>query len=100
MKFTSDYAPLLSRINGAFESAVDKTLDDHRSGARRVTGEYAASLRATRDGLTARIGSDLPRAAAMRFGADVGARRGPHHGPVDTYDDGREFVERMGEELR
>jgi len=100
VKVTTDYTPIERRIQSGHERAVADTLAAHRADVTRVTGEYAASLQASTDGLKSRIGSPLPRALAMRFGANVGARRGPHHGPVDTFDDGREYVERMPAAIR
>lgn len=100
MRLTTDYSPIEDRVQRGHDRAVRGVLDDHRQQAPSLSGEYAASLQARGSGLTARIGSPLPQARALRQGANVGSRQGPHHGPVDTFNDGQAYVERMPRELR
>ena len=102
MIVTPDHGPLLAHVASSFDAAVDDTLEAHRATVTVDSGEYAASLERSRAsaGNEASIGSRLPRARAMRYGANVGPRRGPHHGPVDTFDDGEVFLERMTDRLR
>ncbi len=100
MRPTTDYQPLFRRVDDAVEGAVRDTLEEHRGSVPRRTEQYAGSLTSTVSGDEGRIGSPLPQARAMRFGANVGPRRGPHHGPVDTFDDGSTFIDRMNDRLR
>jgi hypothetical protein len=100
MRLTTDYSAIFRDIERAHDRSVDAVLSEHRSSVPRRSGEYAGSLERSGSGLSAVIGSPLRRAPAMRFGANVGPRRGPHHGPVDTFDGARAYVERMPRELR
>ena len=102
MIVTTDASSLYARQAAAFDSAVADTLAAHRAAAPRRSGEYVDSLRRTRSGRgnVASIGSPLARARAMRFGANVGPRPGPHHGAVYEFDDGERFVDAMTARLR
>lgn len=100
MRVTVDLAPLERRVTRGHDRAVDQVLSDWRAAAPKQSGEYAASLRRSDSGERSRVGSSLARAAAMRYGANVGARRGPHHGPVDTFPVAEAYVAAMPEAIR
>lgn len=101
MKLTLHHEVLYDRIDRAIEQAFDDWHAEAQAEAPRLTGEYAASLELTRTGKhAAAIGSSLPQAWAIEKGANVGDRRGPHHGPVGTLADvGPRIIEHMRDAL-
>ncbi len=101
MRFEDDSRKLVERSEQATRAAFDDVLDRRRADAPRLTGQYAASLTMSVDGLRASIGSPLPQAHAVERGADVGPRRGPHMGPVGTLAKaGADFRDAMPRHLR
>ena len=85
MKLESHADRLLERIHGAFEAAVDDTLElaHALAGKHSRTGKFAASLERTAtvetDGrLEARIGSPLRSARAKEKGAWIAPKNGPY----------------------
>lgn len=77
-------AALGRRARAAHEAALQAVAQGARTRARRRTGEYAGSIRATvppgtlGDRFTGSVGSPLPQAGAVERGANVGPRKGPH----------------------
>jgi hypothetical protein len=69
---------LSEKMRRAHEAASQEIVEIARVRAPRRTSQYAGSLRADVDGLSASIGSPLPQAGAVERGANVGRRRGPH----------------------
>jgi hypothetical protein len=75
-----------AKIADGTEGAARELLETYRAEVVRDSGEYANSLqmssRTTRGNrVSFHIGSPLARARAAERGANVGDRRGPHHGP-------------------
>lgn len=101
MKFDDRSYILIDRTARAAQVAFRDVLERRRGDAPRLTGEYASSLELRSHGNEATIGSPLPQAGAVERGANVGARRGPHMGPVGTLSRaGEDFLQAMPRALR
>lgn len=92
MKVETHPEVLQRQVFEGAEDAAEDLLDAARASAPVLTGEYRDSLQITGigslgDTRTFRIGSPLPQARAVEFGANVGHRVGPHMRGVGHLDD-------------
>lgn len=96
------------RARSANAAGLEAVASTAQGRARRRTGEYAASIRASSGGpvgdrMIGHVGSPLPQAGAVERGANVGPRRGPHMrgspsirpAAIETF--GRAFAAKMRE---
>jgi hypothetical protein len=66
------------RIEAAHAAGLEAVAEAARGRAPHRSGEYAASIKASAEGLSGHVRSPLPQAGAVERGANVGPRRGPH----------------------
>jgi len=92
---------LLDGLDRAHDAALEDIRQEAAANAPKQTGEFAASIQASRSGEHGSLYTGLPQGGAVERGANVGARKGPHMtGSHVMADAGAHFPDKMYARLR